>query len=358
MRGVTAASAVGLVFAVALVLPGCASGGAARQRDERLFAELRRQEQWAGEAVAGKASAAELKRAQEGDRDAQADLRKRFLKVVRAASRATWLREATPAALEQAADAEKPALVASFDRAVQLRRDAWNAAEEIAEALAQVPGPGPGPAAISMGDLRRALGTVRAADAAEAWIGKLPPPPSPAPAKAAASASPAPAQRLVPAPPPVPAPFIEAAALLIDAHPSEEERLRSLEPELAQEAAKIRAALADLRARQPPGDAPPEATPPAEADGKAERAEDAGTEGSAKAASPAGAREHVPTTLSMEGEARATLEKRGPPRAIEVRPDGTFVFHYAGPDCATPPCPAGEDLAFGADGKRLPASAP
>ncbi len=354
MRGVTAASAVGLVFAVALVLPGCASGGAARQRDERLFAELRRQEQWAGEAVAGRASAAELKRAQEGDRDAQADLRKRFLKLVRAASRGTWLREATPAALEQAAGAEKPALVASFDRAVQLRRDAWNAAEEIAEALAQAPGP----AAISMGDLRRALGTVRAAAAAEAWIGKLPPPPSPAPAKAAAAASPAPAQRLVPAPPPVPAPFIEAAALLIDAHPSEEERLRSLEPELAQEAAQVRAALADLRARRPPGDAPPEAVPPAEANGKAEPAGDAGTEGPAEVAPPAGAREHAPATLRMEGEARATLEKRGPPRAIEVRPDGAFVFHYEGPDCTTPPCPAGEDLAFGADGKRLPASAP
>jgi hypothetical protein len=59
----------------------------------------------------------------------------------------------------------------------------------------------------------------------------------------------------------------------------------------------------------------------------------------------------------LEGEARETLQQRGPPLAIEARPDGTFVFHYVGSDCATPPCPAGEDLAFGADGKRLPASA-
>ncbi|HXN83740.1 MAG TPA: hypothetical protein VN883_14780 [Myxococcales bacterium] len=354
MRGLTVASAVGLLSAVALVLPGCATGGAARQRDERLFAELRWQEQWAGEAVAGRASAAELKRAQEGDRDAQADLHKRFQKLVRAASRATWLREATPAALEQAADAEKPALVASFDRAVQLRKDAWNAADEIGEALAEAPGP----AAISVGDLRRALGTVRAAGAAEAWIAKLPPQASPAPAKAAASASPAPAPRLVPAPLPVPTPFIEATALLIDAHPSEEERLRSFQPELAQEEGKIRAALADLRARRPPEGA----APPAEADGKAnandERAGDSGAVEPAAAPPPAGAQGNGPATLRVEGEARATLQERGAPRAIEVRPDGTFVFHYAAPDCATPPCPPGEDLAFGADGKRLPAAAP
>jgi hypothetical protein len=346
MRGATAASAIGMVSAVALMLPGCSSGETARQRDERLLAELRRQEEWAGEAAAGKPSAAELKRAQDGDRDAQADLRKRFHKLVRATLRATWMREATPAALEQATDTEKPALVASFDRAGQLRKDAWNAADEIAEALAQAPGP----AAISMGDLRRALGTVRAADAAEAWIAKLPPP-SPAPAKAAAPAAPAP--RLSPAPPPVPTPFIEAAALFIDAHPGEQEKLRSFQPELAQEASQIRAALSDLRARRPPAGAPPSG-----ADAKSERAEGAAPEGPAEAPPPAGAPEHAPATLRLEGEARATLQERGPPRAIEVRPDGTFVFHYAGPDCATPPCPAGEDLAFGADGKRLPAGAP
>jgi hypothetical protein len=346
MRGATAASAIGMVSAIALMLPGCSSGETARQRDERLLAELRRQEQWAGEAAASKPSAAELKRAQDGDRDALADLRKRFHKLVRAALRATWMREATPAALEQATDTEKPALVASFDRAVKLRKDAWDAADQIAEALAQAQGP----AAISMGDLRRALATVRAADVAEAWIAKLPAP-SPAPAKAAAKA--APAVRLAPAPPPTPTPFIEAAALFIDAHPGEQQKLRSFQPELAQEASQIRAALSDLRGRRPPAGAPPSA-----ADAKSERAEAAVPEGPAEAAPPAGAPEHVPATVRLEGEARATLQERGPPKAIEVRPDGTFVFHYPGPDCATPPCPAGEDLAFGADGKRLPAGAP
>src|ERR1700694_716784 len=102
---------IAFLVALAILPAGCLVGGQAasapQQRDDRLLAELRRQEKWAGEAAAGRASREELKAAQAGDVDAQADLRQRFRKLLRAAERATWVREATPAALQGRTDAEK-----------------------------------------------------------------------------------------------------------------------------------------------------------------------------------------------------------------------------------------------------------
>lgn len=353
-----------VLLAGTLALSACISGGSAAARppqgDDRLRAELARQETWAAETTAGRASAQELKQAQGGDAAAQADLRKRFRQLVRAAARATWIRQATPAALDQAAPADQAKLIASFDRAAQLRRDAWNAAEAIAEALAQAPGR----PALSLADLRRGLVTVRSAAAAEARLAqaqaaaakKAPAapgapapsgdaaqakaPPAPADAKAAAAATTRP--RLAPAPAPVPTPFVEAAALLIDAHPRQEDGLRAFRPELTEEAAQIQAALDDLRARKPP--------PGAEA---AEA--QAGGAGPAAGAAPAPAAEAASgePTLTVGGDALAALRKRGPPKTIRLLPDGNFVFHYDAPGrCARPPC-EGEDLAFGADGSRL-----
>jgi hypothetical protein len=392
-----------LLLSLGLFPAGCLVGGQAasapQQRDDRLLAELRRQEKWAGEAAAGRASREELKAAQAGDLDAQADLRQRFRKLLRAAERATWVREATPAALQGRSDAEKADLTASFDKAARLRKDAWDTADEIAQTLCAIEGPSP----LSLGDLRRGLATVRAAQQSEKRIAKLAPVPlaaraAPAaggkaaePAPSAGKTEPAPADakagtkegtkaaagdakelRLAVAAPPLPKPFIVAAALLLEKHPAEGDSLRSFKPELAEEAAQIRAALADLRARRPPeADASAEGTTAAGTAGAGAAAGSSagmeGEEGDAPASGETGAahgdaRSAGEHKIDLKGEARAILRRRGPPRSILLRPDGTFVLRYDGPlRCPSPPCPPTADFHFGADGERLreaPAKAP
>ncbi|GAC1336154.1 MAG: hypothetical protein NVSMB23_00210 [Myxococcales bacterium] len=274
-----------MVLACALAA-GCLGSGRAAgpaARDDRLLAELRRQERWARESVADRASREELQAAQAGDVDAQADLRQRFRKLLRAAERATWVREATPAALARRGEGSSAELVAAFDRAARLRRDAWDAADQIAETLCALPGPG----ALSLGDLRRGLATMRAAERVEKRLSRAaasPAAPSPAgpPPAAPSPAGPSPAARepvLAPTAAPVPRPFIEAAALLLEGHPAEGASLRAFQPGLSDEAAQIRAALADLRARRPPpGSAESEAEgpPPAGGTGRAASGADAG----------------------------------------------------------------------------------
>jgi hypothetical protein len=249
------------------------------------------------------------------------------------------VREATPAALQGRSEAEKADLIASFDKAARLRKDAWDAADEIAQTLCAIEGPSP----LSLGDLRRGLATVRAAQLSEKRIAKL----APVPVGGKAAAGDAKELRLAVVGPPSPKPFIEAAALLLVRHPAEEGSLRSFRPELAEEANQIRAALADLRAQRPP-----------EADASA-------GSGETMAASPppeGGKQGAGERQIDLKGEARAILLRRGPPRSILLRPDGTFVLRYDGPlPCPSPPCPPTADFRFGADGKQLddaPAMAP
>jgi hypothetical protein len=394
---------IALLLSLGLFPAGCLVGGQAasapQERDDRLLAELRRQEKWAGEAAAGRASREELKAAQAGDLDAQADLRQRFRKLLRAAERATWVREATPAALQGRSDAEKAERIASFDKAARLRKDAWDAADEIAQTLCAIDGPSP----LSLADLRRGLSTVRAAQQAEKRIAKLPPvqltaraaPPTggktaepapsagktePAPSAGKTESAPADAKtgtkaaagdakevRLAAAPPPSPKPFIEAAALLLEKHPAEADLLRSFKPDLAEEATQIRAALADLRARRPPEtDSSAEGTPAAPTAGAGAAARSSTAEESQEPDAPASGETEdsaaeggkqgagAQRRIDIKGEARAILRRRGPPRSILLRDDGTFVLRYDGPlRCASPPCPPTEDFHFSADGERL-----
>jgi hypothetical protein len=337
---------IAALISLGLLPAGCLVGGrAARppQRDDDLFAQVRQQEKWANQA-AGRASREELKAAQEGDADAQADLRQRFRKLLRAAERATWVREATPAALQGRTETEKADLIASFDWAARLRKDAWEAADEIAQTLCAIDGPSP----LSLGDLRRGLATVRAAQTSEKRIAKLAPTaPETKPGTTASTGEPK-GPRLDAAGPPSPRPFIVAAALLLVRHPAEEGSLRSFRPELAEEATQIRAALTDLRAQRPP-----------EADASAETATSAGSADVGVAAAPAppseGAKQgEGERRIDLKGEARAILVRKGPPRSISLRPDGTFVLRYDGPSrCPSPPCPATTDLHFAADGKQI-----
>ena len=372
-----------LATLAAALIGGCLMGGQAasapQERDDQLFTELQRQQKWVGEAVAGRATPDELKQAAAGDQDAQAGLRTRFIALVRAADRATWVRQATPVALSQADMAGKASLVTAFDRAGQLRQQSWDAADQIASALASTSGP----SALSIDDLRRALLTVQAAAAAEARFAKA----GPAQLKATR--------------PPVPEPFIEAAAVLIDQHPADEDGLREFDPKLARARTKIRAALADLRARRPPeGEAATDGTDSmnraspkngsmdsgpstaaetaAEAARTANRAAGAGDEATPPRPAATGSDLHPgeptgagepppPMTLAQAaprrlelaaGDARHTLDRRGLPQAILVRPDGNFVFRY-GTDsrCAKPPCRSPEELVFAPDGKSVPLDA-
>ena len=363
-----------VTFASALV-GGCLTGGQAsdpQQRDERLFSELQRQGKWAGEAVAGRASADELKQAAAGDQDAQAELRTRFITLVRAADRATWVREATPAALPQTDAPGQAALIAAFDRAGQLRQQAWDAADQIGTALASTSGP----SALSLDDLRRALLTVHAATVAEAKLAHLAPAATalrPGSGKGAQAKQAAAPLQLKPTPAPMPEPFIESAAVLIDKHPAEEDGLKSFDPGLAPARKKIRASLQDLRARHPPEEeqsAVGESSASGSDTGPSTAAETAAAARRADQTPPPEASSSGPppppgwisaTAPAAEsrldlatGDARRTLDKRGLPQAILLRPDGNFVFHYgAGGRCAATPCRSPGDLIFTPDGKRV-----
>jgi hypothetical protein len=199
------------------------------------------------------------------------------------------------------ADDSDPQLVAAFDRAGRLRSEAVQAADELASALAEAKG------GLTIGDLRPGFEAIRKAQASEDRIARLPPR--------------AGGQRLLPAPLPVPRPFIASAARLVASNPELARELDRLPPE---DAAQIRARLADVdrgKEEQKRAEAPtPPATPIPDEPPPAEPRE-------AEAPSP---------TLTIANDAAALLAKRTP-RSITLREDGLFELSYDDADYLVDP---------------------
>src|SRR5437879_3421539 len=134
---------------------------AAPDRSQETLREIDRQRRWAADALAARPPADELDAVREGDKDAIADTRKRFRRLLTAVERATWIREAVPEVLRGSADPDR--LLAAFDAAGRNRNEALSAADVTARALATSRGGD----AISLEELRRALQVSRAARESE-----------------------------------------------------------------------------------------------------------------------------------------------------------------------------------------------
>src|SRR5437879_3477455 len=91
--------------------------------------------------------------------------RRRFLRLLDALDRLSWMREATPRGLWASIDDQPDIdeLAFRFERAARLRSEALAEADELAEALAVSAAPG----ALSFADLRRAVSAVNQIEASE-----------------------------------------------------------------------------------------------------------------------------------------------------------------------------------------------
>src|SRR5689334_1001345 len=119
-------------------------------------------------------------------------------------------------------DDNDPRLLQQFERGGRLRADALGAADELAGALAEAKG------GLTIGDLRPGFEALRKAQASEDRLARTPVQKG---------------LRLQPAPLPIPRPFIAPAARVVSHNP---ELTRELDRLPADDAAKIRAQLADL----------------------------------------------------------------------------------------------------------------
>jgi hypothetical protein len=298
------------------------------------------QERWAGEAVAGRPSPDELEAVRSGDRDAVADARKRWRRLLSAVERTTWIREAAPEALRAAqgdAQAEQE-VISTFERAGREREEALAAAGELARALAQSSARN----ALSLEELRKALLTTRSARESEQRLAAQ------LARGVAADGGSGAVQRLAPASVTIPKPFIDATAAYLAAHPGQEKALDGWPSQLAEERTQIRAALAN---REVTGAAPRPATDA----GSAEPA-DAGP-GDAIAADgsdEAGSTADWSRELKVAGDAKKLLARRGPPASILLRADGLFALRYEEKrSCGVDQCDSTVDYLFNATGKLV-----
>jgi len=286
------------LFALALFGSGCIAGSAAVQRDDRVLRELTRQERWAQQAIDARPTRDQLDSIRGSDYGSVGAARKEFQKLITAVDRGTWIRETAAEMLREDHD---PQLAQEFDRGGRLRIEAVQAADELADALADARG------GLTVADLKPAFEALRKAQASEDRLAKQAGP-----------------LKLAPSPVPVPRPFVEAAAKLVDTNPESAKELDRLPPE---DQTKIRAKLADLdrskeeqkRAAPPvpvientPDAAPP---PPSEPPKEAE--------------APS-------TTLKIAGDA-ASLIARKAPRSITLREDGLFALSYQDADYLVDP---------------------
>jgi hypothetical protein len=276
---------------ILLAAAGCIHGSPAPQRDSNALRAIAQQERWALDALARRPSTTELQAIRSSDFPAVGRGRGELKRLLQTIDRGTWIRNT---AAELMVDDADPQLAATFDRAGRLRADAILAADELAAALAQAKG------GLTIGDLRPGLEAVRKAQASEDRIARLPPRGD--------------GRRLAPAALPVPRPFLASAARLVAANPELTRELDRLSPD---DAAQIRARLADVNRekeeakRAEPAAAPTPAPPPAEEVPPPEPKE-------AEAPSP---------TLTIANDAAVLLSKRTP-RAITLREDGLFELSY------------------------------
>ncbi len=326
-----------------------------RERDPRLAAEITRQERWAQDSVAGRATPEDLEKIRAGDQQTVNLGRKQLRKLISSVDRGTWIREATVESLRD--DGDDPALVADFEKAGQTRAEALQAADELAQALAETRD------GVTLADLRKALESLRRARDGEAKLAKelgaaaalkdsagKPP--------AAGKAAPAsPLAKLSTVALPVPRPFIAATARYLFAHP--EEKLTGF---AADDAAEIRAQLADLELHPPPAMTPARSSesrvetgaPSAGTGGPAAQAAGAPAETGAGRAPPLVADPEPPrasTALTIAKDAQKLIARRGPPKSFATRADGLFALRYQETrSCGVDSCLSDVDYLFDASG--------
>src|SRR5438445_94037 len=207
-------------FAVLLAAAGCIHGSPAPQRDSNALRATNQPARWAQDALSRRPDRTELQAIRSSDFTAVGRGRGELKRLLQAIDRATWIRNT---AAELMLDDADPQLAATFDRAARMRADAILAADELASALAEAKG------GLTIGDLRPGLEAVRKAQASEDRIARLTPR--------------AGGRRLAPAALPVPRPFLASAARLVAANPELTRELDRLAPD---DAAQIRARLADV----------------------------------------------------------------------------------------------------------------
>jgi hypothetical protein len=320
-------------------LSACITGTQpAHERDQKLAREIAQQQRWTGEAVAGRPAPDELDAVRAGDADAVSDARKRFRRLLMAVDRTVWIREAEVRALREAqgdALAEDEA-VAGFDRAGRQRVDALAAADDLGRALAD----SKSKRAISLDELRRAILTVQKAQDSEQRLSRDL-------SKAGRSAeAPLALTRLTASTGPRSKIFIDASVRYLMNHPDEQYGLDSWSPQLASERSQIRAALADAEANRPPA--------------PAARSDEVPTIGSAgddlERAEPAPP--PMPNVgsqqLSVVGDAKKLIDKRGTPKAILTREGGLFALRYDEErPCGIDRCESTVDYVFDSNGKLV-----
>ncbi|HWE22571.1 MAG TPA: hypothetical protein VG496_01400, partial [Myxococcales bacterium] len=212
-------------------------------RTRQVLEQVQQQQRWTRDALAARPPADELRDVRSGDAEAISDTRKRFRRLVTAIERTTWIRETVPGVVRSASDPEP--LIAAFNEAARDRNEAFAAAEATARALAESRSGN----AISLDELRHALqNTHRARQSEQKLAAKLGRSPA-----SQANAAIDPLQRLRTVPMPPEPPFIAAAAHFVAAHPAEDRALDSWPPQLAQEKAQVRAAVAQLKSPEPAG---------------------------------------------------------------------------------------------------------
>ena len=280
------------LLALALFGSGCIAGSAAVQRDDRVLRELTRQERWAQQALDARPTRDQLDAIRGSDYGS---------KLIMAVDRGTWIRETAAEMLREERD---PQLAAEFDRGGRLRIEAVQAADELADALADARG------GLTVSDLKPAFDALRKAQASEDRLAK-----QAGPLKLASS------------PVPVPRPFVEAAAKLVDTNPESAKELDRLPPE---DQTKIRAKMADLdrskeeqkRATPLIANAPPTAT-------SLSPSTSTSTEPPREAEAPS-------TTLKIAADAASMIAKKAP-KSITLREDGLFALSYDDADYLVDP---------------------
>jgi hypothetical protein len=266
---------------------GCIAGSSAVQRDDRVFRALSQQERWTQDALARRPTAEELDAIRNSDYAAVGRGRAELKRLLQAADRGTWIRDTTA---ELMRDDDDPRLQQQFERGGRLRADALGAADELAGALAEAKG------GLTIGDLRPGFEALRKAQASEDRLMRMPVQKN--------------GLRLQAAPLPIPRPFITPAARVVSHNP---ELTRELDRLPADDAAKIRAQLADLdrgnkeqKREEAPAPAADNAPVPAPEEKEAE--------------APS-------TTLTIANDAASLIARRAP-RSITLREDGLFALAY------------------------------
>ena len=266
---------------------GCIAGSSAVQRDDRVVRALSQQERWTQDALARRPTAEQLDAIRNSDYAAVGRGRAELKRLLQAADRGTWIRDTTA---EMMRDDDDPRLQQQFERAGRLRADALGAADELAGALAEAKG------GLTIGDLRPGFEALRKAQASEDRLMRMPVQKG--------------GLRLQAAPLPIPRPFITPAARVVSRNP---ELTRELDRLPADDAAKIRAQLADLdrgKQEQKHEEAPPPAADNAPVPAPEEK----------EAEAPS-------TTLTIANDAASLIARRAP-RSITLREDGLFALAY------------------------------